>query len=222
MTRVMRDSTTPGDIPLTGTQLAAGYANGTYGWDAQGWDRFTVPHVLIDVRATFPGADVLDVEPGCATPASAVPWIKKRLALKPEFKPEYPPVFYVNRAQRDELVSTLDRAGFTLKTHYRLWMATLDGTKTVEDMNGVCAVQWASATITGGHYDESIVYDDTWKKPPPTMTLTKADIGAVALAVAATHPPYPPLPSLPPPLDLDAVAERVVALLASRLSSHVL
>jgi hypothetical protein len=36
----------------------------------------------------------------------------------------------------------------------------------VADMTGVTAVQFAGENMTGGHYDESIVYDDEWHRTP--------------------------------------------------------
>lgn len=173
MTRVMRDSTSSADIPTAGTDLVAGYTNGHYAWKTTDWAKFKVPHVTIDVSGSNPLADVLDVEPGDATVQGAVRWVRAKLATKPA----YPPILYVSRAQITPLFNALKAAGYHVGTHFRLWIATLDGTKTVKDMTGVTAVQWASAKITGHHYDESIVYDDNWKKatPAPTAHVTFTD-----------------------------------------------
>jgi hypothetical protein len=59
--------------------------------------------------------------------------------------------------------------GMRVVRDFRLWVATLDGTKTLPDMTGVTAVQWKPATANSGpgHYDESAVYDDTWLAPAP-------------------------------------------------------
>lgn len=167
MTRIMRDSTTPGDIPLEGTQLAAGYGNGHYAWDAAGWARFHgIPRATIDVDGSQWYRDVLDVERYDATVATAVDWVR----AKWQRQVIYPPVIYCNRSTLTPLFNALNAAGFQVVHHFRLWVATLDGTRELPDMTGVTAVQYASAEMTGGHYDESIVYDDAWTPGMPAPT----------------------------------------------------
>ena len=168
MTRVMRDSTTPAAIPVAGTQLVAGYANGLYQWSQADYDRFpAAAHVYIDVTGADPaGCGVLDVETGDATVTTAVAWAKARLALGGT----YPPVIYCNRSTLTSLFNAMGAAGLGVGHDFRLWIATLDGTKTVPDMTGVTAVQWAGASITGGNWDESVVYDDAWHAPAPPAT----------------------------------------------------
>ena len=71
----------------------------------------------------------------------------------------------------------MNAVGLQVVRDFRLWIATLDGTETVHDMTGVTAVQHKRAprehadgtlaeppsdSVTAGHYDESIVYDDHW------------------------------------------------------------
>jgi hypothetical protein len=70
------DSVTPTAIPAG--QRVAVYANGMYqaSWSAV----VGRSHVLwIDTNGSNPGANVLDVEPGDATPAGAAQWVKARL-----------------------------------------------------------------------------------------------------------------------------------------------
>lgn len=170
MARVMRDSTTPTDIPVAGTDLVAGYLNGSYAWSSAGWARFPdAGHVTIDVNGTRPDADVLDVEPGDATVAGGVVWLPKALAIPRD----YPPMIYCNRSNRTAFVTAAKAAGFSVNTHFKFWVATLDGTRTLSDMNGVAAIQWAGARQTGHHYDQSDVFDDTWKATD--MPLNTAD-----------------------------------------------
>jgi hypothetical protein len=163
MTRTMRDSTAAADIPHHGLDLVAGYANGRYAWSDADWQRFPgIGHVYIDVNGSDAhGAGVLDVEPFDATTTQAVAWVKARLALKPS----YPPVIYCNRATLTPLFNAMNAAGLRVVHDFRLWVATLDGTKSLPDMTGVTAVQWAGEGLTGGHYDESVVYDDAWHAP---------------------------------------------------------
>jgi hypothetical protein len=161
MTRIMRDSTDLKDIPIHGTDLVAGYVNGQFRATKADFDRFPgIPHVRIDVFATNPEeAGVLDVEPRCATVEQAVIWAKKRKAAHPE---GYPPVIYCNRSTLTPLFNKMNAAGLHIVRDFRTWIATLDGTKKVHDMTGVTAVQFAGENMTGGHFDESIVYDDDW------------------------------------------------------------
>lgn len=169
MTRLMADTinTTVSDIQhLEGSQtidMVAGYANGTYAWSSADWQRFPhQAHVTIDVRGTDPSADVLDVENGDATPADAVTWIKNKKLLKPA----YPGVLYCNRSNITALFNALNAAGYNVVRDFRLWVATLDGTKSIPDMTGVTAIQYASASMTGTNVDLSLVFDGAWKQTP--------------------------------------------------------
>lgn len=169
MTRILYDAVSPSNIPSS-AQIVAGYANGYYNWTAADWDRFSkVPRATIDVTGTRYYSDVLDVEAGDASVATAVAWVKKKW----EGKIIYPPVIYCNRSTLTSLFNAMNAAGFEIVKHFRLWVGTLDGTKTLGDMTGVTAVQYHDA----GGYDQSIVYDDSWKPgtpqtpvtPPPTV-----------------------------------------------------
>ena len=171
MTRTGRDSTTAADIPLAGLDVAMGYANGTYAWSPADVARFAkagVPVAWIDVNGTHPAADILDVEPFNATTTQAVAWVRAKRQGAPG---AYPPILYANRSTLTPLFNALNAAGFRVVRDFRLWIATLDGTKTVADMTGVTAIQWkpASSRSGPGHYDESVIYDGAWKapKPPP-------------------------------------------------------
>lgn len=198
MTRLMADTinTTVSDIQhLEGSQtidMVAGYANGTYAWSASDWQRFPhQAHVTIDVRGTDPSADVLDVENGDATPADAVTWIKNKKLLKPA----YPGVLYCNRSNITALFNALNAAGYNVVRDFRLWVATLDGTKSIPDMTGVTAIQYASASMTHTNVDLSLVFDGAWKQTP-----------------IVTPPPPPPVHVPVPTLDnetADYVAGKV-------------
>ena len=166
MTRLMRDSTNLNDIPIDGTDLVAGYVNGLFVATKEDFARFHgIPHVHIDVLGTDPqDAGVLDFETGNPpTPDMCVTWAKRRKATFPN---HYPPVIRCDRSHRTPLFNAMNAAGLEIAKDYRLWIITLDGTKTVADMTGVTAVMFAGETMTGGHYDESIVYDDEWHRTP--------------------------------------------------------
>ena len=175
MTRIMRDSDTPTAIRIHGTDLVAGYVSGRAKWPVKAYARFRgIPVARIDCYGTVPKkAEILDVEPGC-TPGvhAAVTWVKKRKAA---FPGAYPPIIYCNRDKLTPLRHAMNAAGLRLVKDFRLWIATLDGTKRLDDMTGVTAVQYADEGITGGHYDESIVYDDDWH-PEDDIPYTKKQI----------------------------------------------
>jgi len=174
MTRIMRDSDRPADIPIRGTDIAAGYVTGPGKWPAKAYQRFRrIEHARIDCRGTKPEkAEILDVEEGCSDVHKAVTWVKKRKAA---FPGAYPPIVYCNRSTLAPLFQAMRAAGLHVKKDFRLWVTTLDGTKKINPMRGVTAVQYAGEDITGGHYDESIVYDDNWH-PGDDMPYTKKEI----------------------------------------------
>lgn len=186
MTRIMRDSTVITDIPVTGTQLVMCYVNGRYAASpAAVAARFSgVPVAWVDVLGNDPHADVLDVENGDATPATAAAWAKARLALGLP----YLPVIYCNRGNVTAVFNALTAAGLRVGADFRTGIATLDGTKAIPDMTGVTFVQYASAGQTGGHYDQSVVIDPAWKapaQPPPAPAVSLASARAAAATVVA-------------------------------------
>jgi hypothetical protein len=76
--RTFYDAITPANIPAT-AQGVAGYIDGRYAWKAADWARF--PHavkVRIAVFSSTNDGHVLDVEPGCSTPANAPGWVQRR------------------------------------------------------------------------------------------------------------------------------------------------
>lgn len=164
MTRIMRDSTTAADIPAAGADIIAGYGNGRYAWSKEDWARFPhAQHARIDVNGSdADGCSILDVETGDATPAQAPGWIRRRHALHGGRA-----TVYCNRATMPAVVQHCKADGLVLGADWVLWVATGDGTKTLPDMHGVVAVQDRWQNLTGGHWDESIVYDDHWHAPAP-------------------------------------------------------
>lgn len=184
--------------------LVAGYVNGHYAWSAEDWAKFpSQAHVTIDVNGSNPSADVLDVEPGDATPADAVVWVRNKLKQNPH----YPPILYVNRSNMTTVIGNLSKAGYALGRDYRFWVATLDGTQGLPDMRGVTAVQYASSAMTGTNVDLSVVYDVNFKapvSPPPVRppvsgpTISQQDADRIAASVwymARFMDPAVPLPT---------------------------
>lgn len=188
MTRIMRDSTTITDIPVGGTQVVLAYVNGRFAASPAAVAlRFPgVPVAWVDVTGADPAADVLDVETGDATPAAAASWaVAKLKAAHP-----YLPVIYCNRGNVTAVFNAMSAAGLQVARDFRTIIATLDGTQRIADMTGVTAVQYAGQAQTGGHYDQSIVYDDTWKAPaapPPAPAVSLAAARSALSNIAASQ-----------------------------------
>ena len=142
--------------------------------------------VRIDVTGQYADtADVLDVETGDASPATASLWVQSWHKLK---RPGLP-VIYCNRESLVAVQAACAAGGSKLGIDYGLWVATLDGTRYTGA--GVVACQFGSH----GTWDESVVYLDTlWlpvaapapapKPAPPVVTL--ADVYALAEKIEAT------------------------------------
>lgn len=163
MTRIMRDSTTAADIPVAGTQLAAGYVNGSYANLNELKVRFPlIPVVSIDVNGSRPDADARDWETGDKA-GSLQQWVIDHN----NHSGKKDAVVYCNRSTIPEVRQLTGTQ--ILGRDYWLWVATLDGTATLPDMTGVVAVQDKGEAQTGGHYDESVVYSTWWHgtAPPP-------------------------------------------------------
>lgn len=184
--RIMGDSTVLADIP-TSVNVAAIYINGKYAvTSAQLEARFAHAKYgwcLIDVTgANANTADVLDVETGDATPATANLWVQSWYTLKRTGLP----VVYCNRANQAAVVSAVASGGNVLGKTYGIWIATLDGTQVTG--TGVVACQYKGASLTGANYDESLVYDSSiWLPvaPAPVPAPTPAPGPTQAEAEAA-------------------------------------
>lgn len=149
MVRRMYDSITAADIPHT-AQMVAGYINGTFAWSASDWARFaTVPRVRIATRASINDGDVLDVEPGDATPDQAPSWVvMRRKAGHPA------PTIYCNAATWPAVRFAFVDARVAEPLY---WIAKWDNNPVM--LTGAIAKQYIDAPASGGHYDLSIVAD---------------------------------------------------------------
>jgi hypothetical protein len=146
---LLYDSTNPNDIPAG--VFAAGYVDGIFAWPADSWARFSAVK-RIAVFATTDDGDALDVERFDATPDQAPGWVQRRRAAG-----VLRPWVYCNRSNRPDVEGALTAAG-VLADQVALWVATLDGTRTVPaGPYPIAAVQYANAAMSGGHYDLSIV-----------------------------------------------------------------
>jgi hypothetical protein len=187
MTRIMYDSTVINDIPLNGAQIIAAYINGDYAADpAQLAARFPNKDYgwcLIDVTGQRADtADMLDVETGDATPATANLWVQSWHVLKRHGLP----VIYVNRSNIDAVNAACASGSSKPGTDYGLLVATLDGTQYTG--TGVIGCQNLGQAQTGGHYDSSVIYDGSlWQPVTPAPFVTTKAMAEQAIATLTAY-----------------------------------
>lgn len=156
MSRLLYDSVTATDIPL-GVEMVAGYSNGRYANYAALKQRFpTIPVLGISVRADHSHlAHVLDIEQGDASPSQFYGW-----ATSMANAGVHRPTAYISRSAAPGLL-----AGRPRRVTVDLWVADWTGFPHELSFTGanVVAVQYASPTTrSGGHFDISAVWDDSW------------------------------------------------------------
>jgi hypothetical protein len=136
------DSVTPNTIPSG--QAAAVYATGSYA--AQPAAVAGHRSVLwIDTNGSDPGANVLDVEPGDATPAGAAQWVKARLSADRHAVA----VVYTMRAEWQAVKDNVGTLPGWMQSKVRYWIADPTGYQHV--VPGSSATQW----YWGSKYDIS-------------------------------------------------------------------
>lgn len=160
---LLRDSITAADIPLAGLDAVAGYGDGRYQWTSEDWARFPegIVALVIVTNATSRG-DVLDVERGAALPGDAPGWADR--FDRPHRRR---PTIYCSRGLVPEVRQAMG------SREWDWWAATLDGTTIVD---GAVAVQAFGSDMTGGHYDESVIWDATWLDDPSTGGPMSTDV----------------------------------------------
>jgi hypothetical protein len=136
------DSVTPSAIPPH--HVVATYANGRYAASpAQLAGRGQV--LWIDVFGTNPGASVLDVEPGDATPSMAASWAFRRLSAQPDAVAR----LYTMRSEWPAVQAAVGTLPAPMRSHVRYWIADPTGVPHV--VPGSHATQW----YWGSKYDIS-------------------------------------------------------------------
>lgn len=195
MTRVMGDSVSYLAVPA-GVQVAASYATGPYAVAQatvqQRFPRARYGWCRIDVNGALPSADARDWEAGDKS-GSLEQWV----AAHNQAAGRKTAVVYCNRATIPE-VRRLTGAQ-VLGTDYFLWVATLDGTVVAPGPDhlqappytypGVVACQLKGAALTGGDWDQSLVYDDAlWTPaappaPAPAPLVTRAQAQAALAGI---------------------------------------
>jgi hypothetical protein len=136
------DSVSPAAIPAH--HVIATYADGPH----------PVPHsevagrgpvLWIDVDGTDPAAPVLDVEPGCATPAVAASWVVRRLTAEPHAVA----IIYTMISEWPAVQAAVGTLQSPMRSRIRWWIA--DPTGYPHLVPGSDATQW----YWGSSYDIS-------------------------------------------------------------------
>jgi len=103
-------------------------------------------HVLwIDVTGGDPAADVLDVEPGCATPAIAASWVSRKLTANPKSLAR----IYTMLSEWPAVQSAVASLPSGMRANIRWWIANPTGSPHL--VPGSDATQWS----WGSSYDIS-------------------------------------------------------------------
>ena len=135
------DSVQPASIPAGG--MAATYATGRFAVPAA--EMAGRPTIWIDAWGTDPGASVLDVEPGDATPAVAATWVTEKLTADPSARAR----IYTMLAEWPAVQSAIAALPSWMHAHVRYWIA--DPTGVPHMVPGASATQWS----WGNSYDIS-------------------------------------------------------------------
>jgi hypothetical protein len=134
------DSVTPSTIPSG--QAAAVYANGAYAASsAQTAGHGSV--LWIDTNGSDPAANVLDVEPGDATPAGAAQWVQHRLTDQPHSVA----IVYTMMSDWQQVKDNVAHLPGWMQGQVRYWIADPTGVPHV--VPGSSATQW----YWGSNYD---------------------------------------------------------------------
>jgi hypothetical protein len=134
------DSVTPTSIPAH--QHVATYANGAYAASASSVaGRGNV--LWIDTNGSDPKANVLDVEPGDATPAGAAVWVHARLGAERNATA----IVYTMLSDWQQVKANVGGLPSWMQSHVRYWIADPTGVPHV--VPGSNATQW----YWGNNYD---------------------------------------------------------------------
>jgi hypothetical protein len=90
----------------------------------------------IDTNGSDPGADVLDVEPGDATPYGAAQWVQHRLSAQPDSVA----IVYTMRSQWQAVKDNVAHLPGWMQSKVRYWIADPTGVPHV--VPGSNATQW--------------------------------------------------------------------------------
>jgi hypothetical protein len=135
------DSVTPTEIPSSGQDVAT-YANGSY---QASWSELRGRHdvLWIDTNGSDPGCNVLDVEPGDATPTGAAQWVQQRLTMYPNANA----IVYTMLSEWQQVKDAVGTLPSQMQSHVQYWIA--DPTGIPHMVPGADATQW----YWGPNYD---------------------------------------------------------------------
>ena len=137
------DAVTPSAIPA-GAQAAV-YSDGAYA--ASPAQVAGHPNTLwIDTNGSNTHANVLDVEPGDATPQQAATWVQQKLTANPNDTA----IVYTFRAEWQPTQAAISALPQAMQSHVKWWIA--DPTGTPHIVPGSDATQW----YWGQNYDQSL------------------------------------------------------------------
>jgi hypothetical protein len=136
----MYDSVEPGSLPAG--QAAAAYATGAY---AEQPSQVAGHRALlwIDTNGSDPGANVLDVEPGDATPSGAAHWAQERLSTHKNSTA----IIYTMRSDWQQVKENVAHLPSWMQSKVKYWIADPTGVSHI--VPGSSATQW----YWGSHYD---------------------------------------------------------------------
>lgn len=140
---LMYDSVMPSTIP-SGNVIAT-YATGPFAVPAASVAGHQV--LWIDTNATDPSADILDVEPGDATPQQAATWAQQKLSANPKALAR----IYTSLGEWSATQAAVGVLPATMRSRVRWWIADPTGAPHV--LPGSDATQW----YWGSSYDISTV-----------------------------------------------------------------
>ncbi|MCA1219881.1 LysM peptidoglycan-binding domain-containing protein [Streptomyces sp. 8L] len=123
MTRTMYDAVTPSRIPA-GATLVAGYVDGSFANVDEMRKRFPKATVVTIAVTSHTRAQVLDVEPGDASPQTAVTWCTNTMADTPNSEL----TIYCNASTVGAVKSAFRAAGVSLPN---FWVADWDGSTAI-------------------------------------------------------------------------------------------
>lgn len=140
-TYLLYDSTRPWALPAH--KATAVYSNGAY--RSSGPVSHDQVQLWIDVNASDPSSDVLDVEPGDARPSSVATWVRNRITRYAWATP----IIYTMRAEWEAAKASVRTLPSSMQSRVRWWIA--DPTGHPHLVPGSSATQW----YWGTNYDIS-------------------------------------------------------------------
>ncbi|MGB6456554.1 MAG: hypothetical protein WBH47_18975, partial [Streptosporangiaceae bacterium] len=137
------DTVTPSALPSS-SQAVAVYADGHYAAAPSQVGRRGLV-LWIDTNGSDPNADVLDVEPGDATPLQAGMWVAQKL----DAAPNSVAIVYTMQSDWPAVQAAINALPWWMPSHTRYWIA--DPTGVPHIVPGSQATQW----YWGQNYDIS-------------------------------------------------------------------